>query len=86
MTQKEGDIEQGLIGKLKDLKYTHRPDIRDRAALEQNFRAKFEALNRVKLTDAEFARLRDEIVCVFRRIPPTDSEGSRPPIPTDSAH
>jgi type I restriction enzyme R subunit len=37
-----------------------RPDIRDRAALEQNFREKFEALNRVKLTDTEFARLLDE--------------------------
>jgi type I restriction enzyme R subunit len=38
------------------------PDIRDRAALEKNFREKFEALNRVRLTDAEFARLLDEIV------------------------
>ncbi len=30
--------------------------------MEQNFRDKFEALNRCKLTDAEFARLLDEIV------------------------
>jgi type I restriction enzyme R subunit len=30
--------------------------------LEKNFRDKFEALNRVNLTDAEFARLRDEII------------------------
>lgn len=59
---RENQIEQDLIGKLTDLKYTHRPDIRDKTTLEQNFRAKFEALNRVKLTDAEFARLRDEIV------------------------
>ncbi|AYA41981.1 type I restriction endonuclease subunit R [Xenorhabdus nematophila] len=51
-----------FIGKLSDLKYTHRPDIRNRESLEQNFREKFEALNRVNLTDAEFARLRDEIV------------------------
>ncbi len=58
----EHTIEQGLIGTLKDLKYVHREDIRDRNRLEQNFRAKFEALNKVSLTDAEFARLRDEIV------------------------
>lgn len=38
------------------------PDIRDRAALETNFRQHFEALNRVRLTDAEFARLLDGIV------------------------
>ena len=38
-----------------------RPDIRDRAALERNFRAHFEALNRVSLSDAEFKRLLEEI-------------------------
>jgi len=59
---KENHIEEGLINKLSDLKYTIRPDIRDRNTLELNFRAKFEALNRVHLTDAEFYRLRDEIV------------------------
>ena len=58
----EDDIEQDLINKLVDLKYTRRDDIRDKATLEQNFREKFEALNRVNLSDAEFARLRDEIV------------------------
>ncbi|MEG0084101.1 MAG: type I restriction endonuclease subunit R [Massilia sp.] len=62
MTTSEQQIEQALITKLTDLKYTHRPDIRDREALEQNFRAKFESLNKVTLTSAEFARLRDEIV------------------------
>ena len=62
MTIKENQIEQSLISKLTDLKYTPRPDIRDREALEQNFRNKFQALNRVHLTDSEFARLRDEIV------------------------
>ena len=61
MSLKESQVEQNLINKLEDLKYTYRPDIRDKAALEQNFRQKFEALNRVHLTDAEFARLRDEI-------------------------
>jgi type I restriction enzyme, R subunit len=59
---KEEHIEYGFIGKLQDLKYEYRADIRDRAALEKNFREKFEALNRVKLTEAEFARLLDEIV------------------------
>lgn len=59
---KEIQIEESLIAKLIDLKYSHRPDIRDRNALEHNFRKKFEALNRVNLTDSEFARLRDEIV------------------------
>lgn len=59
---RENHIEESLIQRLSDLKYTYRPDIRDRASLEQNFREKFQALNRVRLTDAEFARLRDEIV------------------------
>ncbi len=58
----EQSIEDGFIGKLRSLKYEYRPDIRDRSALETNFRAKFEALNRVNLTDSEFARLLDEIV------------------------
>jgi type I restriction enzyme R subunit len=54
---REQDIEYGFIGKLQGLKYDFRKDIRDRATLEKNFREKFEALNRVRLTDAEFARL-----------------------------
>lgn len=62
MTTTENQIENDLIAKLADLKYTYRPDIRDREALEKNFREKFETLNRVKLTDSEFSRLRDEIV------------------------
>ncbi|HRA01225.1 MAG TPA: hypothetical protein PLJ62_13550, partial [Thermoflexales bacterium] len=48
---REDHIEYGFIGKLQSLKYEYRPDIRDRATLEQNFREKFEALNRVRLTD-----------------------------------
>jgi len=59
---KESQIEENLIGKLTDLKYVHRDDIRDLDSLERNFREKFEALNRVHLTDAEFNRLRDEII------------------------
>ena len=58
----EAQIEYGFIGELQALKYIHRPDIRDKEALERNFREKFEALNGVKLSDAEFHRLRDEIV------------------------
>lgn len=61
-TLREQDIEGAFIGKLRDLKYTHRPDIHDRATLEANFRQKFEALNRVHLTEAEFARLLDDLV------------------------
>ena len=58
----ERDLEEALIEKLRDLKYEYRPDIRDRATLEANFRDKFETLNRVTLTDGEFQRLLDEIV------------------------
>ena len=59
---REDEIESSFIRKLQHLKYEYRPDIRDRAALEANFRQKFETLNRVRLTDSEFARLLDEIV------------------------
>ncbi|MEY4199095.1 MAG: hypothetical protein RLZZ265_835 [Verrucomicrobiota bacterium] len=59
---RENAIEYGFIGKLQGLKYTYRRDISDRASLENNFREKFEALNRVRLTDAEFTRLLEEIV------------------------
>ena len=62
MQVRESTIEQELIEKLGELKYTLRPDIRDRAALERNFRQKFEELNHVSLTDAEFKRLLEEIV------------------------
>ena len=58
----ERDLEESLVTKLRDLKYEYRSDIRDRANLETNFRKKFEALNRVNLTDGEFQRLLDEIV------------------------
>ena len=59
---KESQLEIGFINKLKDLKYNYREEIRDRFSLEKNFREKFEALNRVNLSNSEFARLRDEIV------------------------
>lgn len=62
MHLKESAIEHKFIQKLIDLKYTHRPDIHDRKSLEQNFRQKFEQLNRVHLTDSEFERLKLEII------------------------
>ncbi len=62
MSKAERDLEEDLVAKLRNLKYEYRPDIRDRATLEENFRQKFEQLNRVTLTDGEFQRLLDEIV------------------------
>ena len=59
---KENQIEENLINQLTELKYIHRPDIVDRKTLEQNFKNKFEALNRVRLTDSEFLRLREEVI------------------------
>ena len=62
MTTSERELEDSLIDKLCQLKYVHRSDIRDQDKLEANFREKFEALNRVKLSDDEFRRLLGEIV------------------------
>jgi type I restriction enzyme R subunit len=58
----EQKIEQSFIDKLTELKYSYRPDIKDRASLERNFRENFEALNRVKLTEGEFQRLLEGII------------------------
>ncbi len=62
MKTKEQEIERQFIEKLVGLKYVYRDDIHDRNSLEANFRRKFEALNRVKLTDSESDRLLEEIV------------------------
>lgn len=59
---KEHLIEENLIEQLKELKYTYRSDIKDRNSLELNFKTKFEALNRVRLSESEFLRLREEII------------------------
>jgi len=59
---KENEIEEALIKQLRELKYTYRPDIVDRKTLEHNFKTKFETLNRVRLSDNEFLRLREEII------------------------
>jgi type I restriction enzyme R subunit len=58
---RERDIEEDFISKLVRMKYTFREDIRDRKALEANFREKFDRLNAVTLSDSEFARLLDQI-------------------------
>jgi len=58
----ERQLEDHLIDTLRGLKYEYRADIRARAALEKNFREKFETLNQVRLTDSEFQRLLEEIV------------------------
>ena len=62
MSHAERQLEEQFIENLRGLKYEYRQDIRDRAALEQNFRQKFQTLNHVRLTDSEFQRLLDEIV------------------------
>ncbi len=59
---KEHQIEKSLIEQLEGLKYIYRPDIVDRKTLEQNFKVKFETLNRVRLSESEFLRLREEII------------------------
>ena len=59
---KEYLTEENLIKQLVDLKYVYRPDIIDRKTLEQNFKTKFEELNRVRLSESEFLRLREDII------------------------
>lgn len=59
---RETQIEEQFIRKLRELKYTYREDIRDKKTLDKNFREKFEALNRVKLTESEFERLKTDII------------------------
>ncbi|WP_425228554.1 type I restriction endonuclease subunit R [Sphingomonas sp.] len=61
MTGAEAQIERDLIDKLQALKYEYRPDIQSRHELERNFRAKFDQLNRVTLSDTEFQRLLEKI-------------------------
>ncbi len=58
----EKQIELSFIKKLEELKYVYREDIKDKAALEENFRKHFQELNRVRLSDSEFARLKENII------------------------
>ncbi|MEY3775088.1 MAG: hypothetical protein RLZZ129_1868 [Verrucomicrobiota bacterium] len=54
---REQDIEAEFTQKLQDLKYAHRPDLRDRAVLEANLRAKFETLKGVPVVQVELKTL-----------------------------
>lgn len=58
----EKQIELSFIEKLKELKYIYREDIKDKTSLEDNFRKHFQELNRVRLSDSEFARLKENII------------------------
>lgn len=58
----EKQIELSFIEKLKELKYIYREDIKDKASLEENFRKHFQELNRVRLSDSEFSRLKENII------------------------
>ncbi len=58
----EAAIEQRIIQKLQDLKYIYRTDIKDRKDLELNFKQKFEALNRVQLSEREYSRLVEQTI------------------------
>ena len=62
MKRIEQEIEEQLIEKLTSLNYVYRSDIHDLGGLEQNFRQKFEELNKVKLSNSEFERLLEQIV------------------------
>ncbi len=59
---REQEIENQFIEKLIELKYIYRDDITDIAALTDNFRNKFEELNKVKLENSEFSRLLENII------------------------
>lgn len=83
----EQEIEAQLIRRLTDgLKYVYRPDIRDLAALESNSRARFEELNHVRLSNAEFSRLLDIVVsddvyrasCTLRERQPLERDDGTP--------
>lgn len=58
----ENEVEQAPTNKLEGQEHTLRNSIRDRAALERNFRGKFDTPNRVGLTDGEFQRLFDGFI------------------------
>ena len=58
----EKRIEMSFIEKLRELKYIYREDIKDKVTLEENFRNHFQELNRVRLSDSEFARLKESII------------------------
>ena len=58
----EKQIEMSFIEKLRELHYTYREDIKDKASLEKNFRTHFQKLNQVRLSDSEFMRLKESLI------------------------
>lgn len=59
---REAEIEARFIEQLIGLGYKYRSDIKDKHSLEANFREHFNRLNDVVLTDAEFKRLKEQII------------------------
>lgn len=59
---READIETKLIEQLVKQGYVYRSDIKDRYDLEENFKKHFNVLNRVNLSDKEFANLKANII------------------------
>ena len=59
---KEAAIEAKLIEQLVKRGYKYRSDIKDRYDLEKNFKEHFNSLNRVHLSDKEFANLKASII------------------------
>ncbi len=64
----EHDIEMDFIHKLEGQQYVYRDDLSTDKDRNNNFRAKFNALNKVELTDNEFNRLLEQLISsdVFR--------------------
>ncbi|HRJ27938.1 MAG TPA: hypothetical protein PLO61_10580 [Fimbriimonadaceae bacterium] len=48
----ELQLEEDVLKKLEGQKFSRREDIRDRAALEANFRQKFEVINELRTNTA----------------------------------
>lgn len=59
---READIEAQFIDQLVKQGYIYRDDIKDRYDLEENFRNHFNKLNRVNLSNKEFANLKASII------------------------
>lgn len=59
---REAEIEAQFIDQLVKQGYIYRDDIKDRYDLEENFRNHFNKLNRVNLSNKEFANLKASII------------------------
>jgi len=58
----ERALEEHLINVLESNGYSYRGDLRDKDSLTANFKARFEELNLVSLSESEFERLLDDII------------------------